>query len=241
MNTMQSMNMVGAYMAPVWLIYGLSACFFAGSLFYLYRLLSPAVVKLSYGCYDWQNEVGHGICMLAMAFALAPAALQLPSSVWAISLTVSGLFFLLRAVSWGRKLPYNKWWWDWGHVGMLLGMAVMFMPIDVGCLVYVLEAFWLWFASYNVYQLFLDLKQPKALYIGSDVSHLAMGFVMFIMTFAPMALMAPGADMSMPGMICSPNMHMSQPADAHRMPDMPGMDIPGHDHDHSMGNQRTKP
>jgi hypothetical protein len=237
---MNDMNMgqMDAYMAPLWLIYGLSAAFFAGALFYLYRLLRPATVRKAYGYYDWQNEIGHGICMLAMAFAMAPPAVQLPSQFWAATLMTFGLFFLARAVTWGRRLPYNKWWWDWAHCGMLLGMALMFLPINVGYFSYVLDAFWLWFAGYYVYSLCHDLQEPDKLYIGSDLSHLAMGAVMFIMTVAPMALMAPGTSMSgMPGMICSSSVHTAQPhagsavskpasspmSDMADMPDMPHM------------------
>lgn len=219
MNHMDHMNMpMGAYMAPLWLIYGLSAFFFAGTLFYLYRLVRPSVVRSTYGYYDWQNEIGHGVCMAAMAFSLAPPAVQLPSIFWAVTLFGAGAFFLVRAATWGRKLPYNKWWWDWAHVGMLLGMSLMFLPVQVGAFAYVLDAFWLWFAAYYTYELVHDLMKPKALYVGSDISHLSMGVVMFIMTVAPMALMPPGA--SMPGMICSPSMQMSEPAatdDPHAM------------------------
>jgi len=186
------------YMAPLWLIYSLCGLFFAGGLFYYYRLVKPASVKAVYGYYDWQNEVGHGLCLLAMASALAPPLWQLPAPFWATILSLAALFFLVRACTFGRKLPYNKWWWDWAHVGMLGGMAVMFLPVDTGYFSYVLEAFWLWFASYYVYSLVHDLAEPKVYYVGSDLSHLAMGIVMFIMTAFPMTLMAPGA--SMPGM-----------------------------------------
>lgn len=206
MNATQFLSMASAYMAPAWFVYSLAGAFFAGAVFYLYRLLFPAPLKALYGYHDWQNEVGHGICMLAMASAMAPVSLQLPSLFWAISLTAVGIFFLFRAITWGRKLPYNKWWWDWAHVGMLLGMAIMFMPISVGYFVYALAAFWLWFASYYAWELYQDFKKPKALYIGSDLAHFAMGIVMLIMTVFPMALMPPGGDMSMPGMICSESM-----------------------------------
>jgi hypothetical protein len=168
-----------------------------------------------------------------------------------VTLVGAGLFFIARAATWGRKLSYNKWWWDWAHVGMLLGMSLMFLPIQVGSFAYVLEAFWLWFAAYYTYELVHDLMKPKALYVGSDVSHLAMGVVMFIMTVAPIALMPPGA--SMPGMICSPSMHMSEPAagdttDPHAMhhgsdtPAAPASGAGAHDHDmHDMHNMKDMP
>jgi hypothetical protein len=187
------------YMAPLWLIYSLCALFFAGALFYYYRLVKPDSIKAVYGYYDWQNEVAHGLCLLAMASALAATPLwQMPAPFWASILSLAALFFLVRACTFGRKLPYNKWWWDWSHVAMLGAMAMMFLPIDTGLFSYALEAFWLWFAGYYVWSLVHDLLEPKVYYIGSDLLHLAMGIVMFIMTAFPMVLMAPGA--SMPGM-----------------------------------------
>jgi len=203
------------YMAPLWLIYSLCGLFFAGGLFYYYRLVKPDSVKSVYGYYDWQNEVGHGLCLLAMASALAPPLWQLPAPLWATILSLAALFFLVRACTFGRKLPYNKWWWDWAHVGMLGSMAMMFLPVDTGLFSYALEAFWLWFAVYYIWSLVHDLPEPKVYYVGSDLSHLAMGIVMFIMTAFPMVLMAPGA--SMPGM----NMNI-----CHGMNDTSSMKMP---------------
>lgn len=208
MNHMQGMDHSAHFMAPEWLLYSIAALFFAGACFYLYRLLRASTVKAVYGWYDWENEIGHGICMLAMASALAPPFLQLPAMFWAITLSLSGGWFLVRALTWGRKLPYNKWWSDWAHVGMCLGMALMFYPLNLGAwFVYLQQAFWLWFAGYYAYETYHDLKKPKALYIGSDLSHLAMGVVMFIMTTCPVALMP---------------MHHNMPG----MGNMPGMDVP---------------
>lgn len=176
---MQHMHHNDMFMAPAWVIFTLAAIFFAGACFYLFRLLSASTVKKVYGYHDWENEVGHGICMLAMAGALAPAALQLPAMFWTVTLSASALWFLARALTWGRKLAHNKvWWWDWAHVGMLSGMALMFYPLDLGAwFTGVQAAFWLWFASYYSYETYHDLKAPKALYLGSDCSHLLMGVV----------------------------------------------------------------
>ncbi|MFX6201803.1 hypothetical protein ABTF50_20605, partial [Acinetobacter baumannii] len=70
-----------------------------------------------------------------------------------------------------------------------------------------------------------DLQKPNVYYVGSDVSHLLMGVVMFIMTVAPMALMAPGtsmAGMTMP--ICHGSSGSSGMSDMHGM-DMPSMNM----------------
>jgi thioredoxin 1 len=185
------MHHSGSFMAPAWLIYSLGAVFFAGFCFYLYRLLNPSAVKKVYGYHDWENEVGHGLCMLSMAAMLAPAWLQLPAALWVGLLSAGAGWFLLRALTWGRKLAHNKvWWWDWAHVGMLSGMALMFHPLNLGAWFTWLQlAFWLWFASYYAYETYHELKEPKFLYMQSNVSHLLMGVVMFIMTMWPMALM----------------------------------------------------
>jgi hypothetical protein len=209
MNMPMNMGQMSAYMAPTWFIYSLSALFFCATFFYLYRLANPAKLKSAYGYYDWQNEIAHALGAAAMAFAIAPPALQiLPPQFWADLLSVGAIVFLVRALTWGRRLPYNKWWWDWAHFAMFVGMVFMFLPIDVGAFSYVLEVFWLWFTFYYTYSLCHDLvTEPKPLFIGSDLSHLAKGAVMLVMTILPMALMPPGG--SMPGMICSPNMSSS--------------------------------
>ncbi len=192
---------------PEWLLTSLAALFFAGFLFYLYRLISPQKVKAVYNHSDWQNEVGHGLCMLSMAAMLAPALIPISASAWTYILSFGCSFFLLRAVSWGRKRPNYVWWYDWAHVGMLGCMALMFHPLNLGAwFVFLQQAFWLWFAGYYTYELIHDLKSPKFFYLGSDISHLSMGVAMFIMTTWPMALM-PNMDHSMsvherPAMMC---------------------------------------
>ncbi|MFX6023539.1 hypothetical protein ABTF26_21110, partial [Acinetobacter baumannii] len=59
-----------------------------------------------------------------------------------------------------------------------------------------------------------DAPSGKLFYIGSDLAHLSMGVVMFIMTIFP-ALLMPASDMNMPGMgpMCSPSMHVDRPAE----------------------------
>ncbi len=183
--------------SPEWLLFALAGFFFAGFAFYIYRLFAAAKVKSVYGYADWENEIGHGICMLSMASMLAPALLPISASAWTLTLCFGCAWFLLRAITYGRSLPYNVWWWDWAHVGMLGGMALMFHPVDLGAwFVYLQQAFWLWFAGYYTYELYHDLKSPKLFYLGSDISHLSMGVAMFIMTTWPMALM-PNMDHSM--------------------------------------------
>lgn len=188
---------MGHYMLPEWLLYTIATIFFAGACFYLYRLLRPNTVKSAYGWTDWENEIGHGLCMLAMASSLAPECLQLPAMFWTVTLSIGGAWFVARALTWGRKLPYNKSWWDWAHVGMLLGMALMFYPLNLGAwFVYVQEAFWLWFTGYYAWQIVRDLPTFKALYLGSDFFHFLMGAVMLLMMLFPEAFMlAHGHDM----------------------------------------------
>lgn len=178
-----------AGMLPEWSLLALAVWFFAGSGFYLYRLLFPAHVQSVYGYWDWQNEVGHGICMLAMVTMLSPMLLPVPFTVWAGVLGLAAVGFVARGLTWGRKLAYNKAWWDWAHVGMLGGMAIMFAGISHPVVTVVTGAFWLWFSLYYAYETWVDARSGQALYIGSDVSHFSMGVVMLAMTVAPTAFM----------------------------------------------------
>jgi thioredoxin 1 len=195
---MHNMHHADHFMAPAWLIYTLGALFAAGALVYLYRLFNVSAVKKVYGYHDWENEIGHGLCMASMAAMLAPAALQLPAIFWTVTLSAGAVWFFARALTWGRKLAHNKvWWWDWAHVGMLSGMALMFHPLDLGAWFVGLQvAFWLWFSSYYAYETYHELKEPKLLYVQSNLSHLLMGVVMLIMTLWPMALMPSHHNMS---------------------------------------------
>lgn len=171
---------------PDWVLLSLAVWFFAGACFYLYRLLFAKEVRAVYGYWDIENEIGHGICMLAMVTMLAPMLLPIPFMVWAGLLGAACLWFLARAVFWGRKVSYpTKWWWDWAHVAMLAGMAIMFAGVSFPLLTYVTGAFWLWFAGYYAYETYHDAKTRKLLYIGSDLAHVSMGVMMFVMTVAP--------------------------------------------------------
>lgn len=177
--------------APSWVIFSLSALFGAGFLFYLYRLLFRDTVRAALGYSDWENEVGHGLCMLAMASAMAPVFLQLPPMLLVGSLAVTGVWFIVRALTWGKTLTYNKAWYDWVHVGMLFGMALMFLHVNLGVwFTALLLAFWGWFTAYYAYQVFLDMKNPRFFSVGADFAHFAMGAVMFLMTLFPGMLMS---------------------------------------------------
>ncbi len=189
MNHMCHMQNSAQSTMPDWLLYSMAALFFAGACFYLYRLVRPKVVQAAYGYYDWENEIGHGLCMLAMSAALAPAFMQPPAMFWTVVLSLGGAWFFLRALTWGRKLAHNKWWYDWGHVGMLFGMALMFANISGRVVVLIAGAFWLWFSLYNTYQTWIDRRSGNVLCIGSNLCHLTMGVVMFAMTTAPSLFM----------------------------------------------------
>jgi hypothetical protein len=203
------MDCCSSFMAPAWVLNSLTAFFSAGFLFYMYRLLRPQTVKSVYKYTDWQNEIGHGLCMLSMAAMLAPSLLPISSAAWTWILGIGAAFFTCRALTWGRTLWYNKWWYDWAHVGMLGGMAIMFHPLDLGPLLaplflFAQQAFWSFFFFYYAYELSHDIKAGEALYIGSDLSHLTMGLAMFVMVTWPMALM-PNHHMSSsttPAMMC---------------------------------------
>lgn len=226
--------------APEWVLLALALWFFAASGFYLYRILFAQNVRSVYGYWDIENEIGHGICMLGMVTMLAPTLLPVPALVWAGILGAAALWFVARAVSWGRRLSYpTKWWWDWAHVGMLGGMAMMFAGFGSPLWTWLTGAFWLWFAAYYAYSTYHDAPSGKLLYIGSDLAHLSMGVVMFIMTIFP-ALLMPASDMNMPGMgpMCSPSMHVDKPAEsaAPANPVSPVADpaagMAGHQHHH---------
>lgn len=178
--------------APAWLVYAIAATFFIGFGFYLYRLLFSEQVRATYGYWEPENEIGHGICMLAMAFHLAPDVIASSFTLWAVVLFSGAAWFTARALSWGRRVLYpTKWWWDWAHVGMLLGMALMFYPLNFGIwFAYLQSIFWLWFAGYYAYQIVVDSRHPNMFYLGSDISHFLMGAVMLVMTLWPGLLMS---------------------------------------------------
>lgn len=176
---------------PEWALLSLAVLFLGGAGFYLYRLLFPGQVRAVYGFSDPENDVGHGVCMLAMVTMLAPDLLPVPFLLWAVVLGAGSLWFIARALTWGTRFPGTRWWWDWAHVGMLAGMAVMFSCVDIAQMAWITAAFWLWFAAYYAYATYRDSRAREPLHLGSDLSHLGMGVTMFAMTVAPDLFMAP--------------------------------------------------
>lgn len=168
----------------------LAALFAAGGLFYVYRLLRPKHVQATYGYTDWQNEIGHGLCMFGMVTMLSPVLLPIPALVWTWVLGAGAVFFTVRALTWGKRVGYaTKWWWDWAHVLMLGGMATMYAGFAPLWLNIPFGIFWAWLGAYYLYQLAHDLRTGKLLYVGSDVAHAAMGIVMLLMVLFPAAMM----------------------------------------------------
>lgn len=165
--------------------------FFGVACFYLYRGLFPEAVKAVYGYSDLENEFGHGLCALAMVPMLAPMLLPIPNLVFTVALSVTALYFTARALTWGKRVPYaTRWWWDWAHVGMLGGMAVMYAGVHFTPLTVGLSLFWLWLTGYYIYEFCHDFKSRSLFYIGSDLAHATMGGVMLVMSIAPSLFMA---------------------------------------------------
>lgn len=184
--------------APDWLISSLGVLFLAFSLFYFYRLSRPAMVKNAIGFWDWEGEAGHAICMLAMASGLAPWLIPISSLVWSWILGAGTIYYAARALTWGRRLSYNKQWWDWAHSGMYLGMFTMFQTLPIGAtanmvLNGLLTVFWLWFSGLYIRDSYLDLRARKMLSFGSDLAHLGMGLSMLVMSLMPGFLMNHGS------------------------------------------------
>jgi hypothetical protein len=177
--------------APEWLLLALAVWFFAGSGFYLFRTLFADSVKKVYGYFDLENEVGHGLCLLGMVTMLAPTLLPISATIWTFVLAAASLWFTARALTWGKRVPYaTKWWWDWAHVVMLSGMAIMFAGVTTFWLTVPLGIFWTWLFGYYSYELVHDVKSRKTFYIGSDLAHASMGLVMLLMTAMPSYFMA---------------------------------------------------
>lgn len=220
----------------------LAALFAAGGLFYLYRLLRPSHVQATYGYTDWENEIGHGLCMFAMVTMLSPAFLPIPAAVWTWVLGVGAAVFTARALTWGKRVNYaTRWWWDWAHVLMLGGMSIMFAGFSPLWLTIPFGLFWAWLGAYYLYQLVHDARTGKVLYMGSDIAHSAMGFVMLLMLLFPMAMMPAMGDCCCHGDM--PGMQHNMSGMPHNMSDMDhnmsgmghgmsGMDhnMPGMDH-----------
>lgn len=171
-----------------WVSIALSLLFLGGTLFYLFRLVSPAYLRKMNGYYDGENEFWHGACLLGMSACLTPAWVPAPTVVWLVLFALGTFWYLARALSWGLRLPYNKQWYDFAHAAMLFGMWWMFaQPIQHWLADLALAAYWTWFGSYYVYRLSLDFKKPTWLGFGQDGAHFMMSLVMLIMTLWPTA------------------------------------------------------
>lgn len=185
-----------------WVSPALSLLFLSGVFFYLFRLVNPSLLRRVNGYYDRENEFWHGACLLGMSACLTPSWLPLPDLVWTIGFAVGTGWYLVRALTYGKRLAYNKQWYDFAHAAMLFGMWWMFVhPIEHVLITVAFSAYWLWFGSYYVYRLALDFKKPTFLAVGQDAAHFVMSLVMLIMTVWPAALHEHGRhhDMMMGG------------------------------------------
>jgi hypothetical protein len=103
---------------------------------------------------------------------------------------VGSVMYLLRAFTYGRRLPHNKQWYDFAHAAMLFGMWWMFaQPLSGALVTWAFAAYWSWFGSYYGWRIFKDFKQPHWLTFGQDIFHFTMAFVMVVMTVWPNYLM----------------------------------------------------
>jgi hypothetical protein len=212
--------------APHWVQQALWVGLLMSSLSYLVRLfIPPAIMRKIYAKYnpatgeqiesgysDWDNEFGHFWCIYATCQALGPVALQAPTKLWVITLSIGTIFFCVRGLTWGPKRPKNKWWWDPLHAGMFLSMDLMYtqLGLHMGIWLWSLDLlFWIGmvsFYAYLIYECYTELKDPgftwlyHLLSIVEVLSHEMMGISMLTMVAFPLVLM--GAYNAMPGMIC---------------------------------------
>jgi hypothetical protein len=185
-----------ALVAPEWLISSIGILFLGFAGFYLWRLFRPTMVKNAIGFFDWEGEAGHFICMLAMASHMAAWLIPIPGIAWSWILGFGTLYYAARAMTWGKRLTYNKQWWDWTHSAMFLGMFTMFQPLPLAPLLLTvfngaMVLFWVWFSGYYVKDSVLDARAGKHLSFTSDLAHLSMGVAMLLMALFP-ALLMPG-------------------------------------------------
>lgn len=172
------------------LILSLSAWFGLGAAFYVFRLVCSGYLQRVNGYFDRENEFWHGACMLGMVGCLTPWVLPWPALAWTALFAVGAVWYIVRAFTYGKKLTYNKQWYDLAHAAMLSGMAWMFaMPVSHPVITVAWTAYWVWFGSYYVYRLALDFKHPHWLGFGQDIAHLAMAVVMALMTVWPATFM----------------------------------------------------
>lgn len=202
---MGHMHHCGHYMAPQWVITSLFVVFLSLALLRLVRLLLPNISQSIYGFYDWENEVGHGLCNISMAACLTTGMLGLSSGNWAALLAVGTVWYLARALSWNHrnwflpkllnweyKLGHSQRPWEWAHVGMLGFMIPMYYPLGLGTwFTAVCAVWWVYFSWRNTEAMYHTCKEQdfKLLKLVADFEHALMGAIMFVMTVWPMALM----------------------------------------------------
>lgn len=185
------MHHSGAFVVPGWVLSMLASLFLLGTCFYVGRLVRPDAVRRHLGHWDWENEIGHAVCMLAMAVMLMPPAFpRVTDSVWSVGLALGAVWFGVRALTWGHAIPGNRVRDDWVHAGMLFGMSLMFRPLDLGVLFTGVQiSFWVWFAGFYAWRTSKDARRHGSLRLGSNLAHFAMGTVMVPMTLFPASMM----------------------------------------------------
>lgn len=172
-----------------WITPALSLLFLSGAFFYVFRLLNRSLLMRINGYHDRENEFWHGACLLGMVACLTPAWLPVPNLLWSVGFAIGTVWYIVRALTYGKRLAYNKQWYDFAHAAMLFGMWWMFVhPIEHVLIDIAFAAYWLWFGSYYVYRLALDFKKPSVLAFGQDGAHFMMSLVMLVMTLFPAAL-----------------------------------------------------
>ncbi len=207
----------------------LAGFFLLGALFYCFRLFSPKYLTKVNGYLDRENEVWHGACMVGMVSCLAPTWFGIADLFWQVTFAVGTVWYLVRAFTYGRTLPFNKQWYDFAHAAMMFGMWWMFAaPLSGIVVTVVFTAYWAWFGSYYAMRLYNDFKKPHWLSFGQDIAHFGMAVVMALMMVFPTTFM--GHQHNMP----------SHDMPGHSAPghDMPGHDMPGHD---MSGHDMTDP
>lgn len=168
----------------------LTCLFLTGTAFYIFRLGNPHLLRKANGYFDWENELWHAVCLLGMAACLAPVLLPIPIVIWSVLFPIGTAWYLVRAFTYGLKLPYNKQWYDLAHAAMLFGMWWMFVePAKHFFITLAFAGYWGWFGSYYLKRLIDDYKKPQGLSIGQDLFHFAMAAVMLLMTISPATFM----------------------------------------------------
>jgi hypothetical protein len=168
----------------------LAGFFLLAALFYFFRLFARKYITSVNGYHDRENEFWHCACMMGMVSCLAPDWYGIPNLFWLITFASGTAWYLVRAFTYGRKLPFNKQWYDFAHAAMLFGMWWMFAsPISGLFVTVVFTAYWTWFGSCYAVRLNSDRKKPHWLSIGQDTAHFVMAVVMALMMIFPMTFM----------------------------------------------------